>query len=74
MTIPAPGFRLVSGKSPPSAGKWWVQFRNGQIDHIAPWPTKGPRWVHDGSEWDVVAVKPEHEKRKDGRQVDGSYE
>lgn len=55
--IPAPGFTLTSGKRGPREGKWWVQLRTGWVDELGPWPSQGPRWVHDGSEFDVIAVK-----------------
>ena len=54
--IPAPGFQIVSGAKGPKGGKWWVQLRNGMVDS-APWPADRTRWVHDGSEFDVVAVR-----------------
>lgn len=57
--IPAPGFQLVSGKrSPPKDWeKVWVQLRGGWVDHHGPWPVEGPRWIHDGTAGDIVAVK-----------------
>lgn len=74
--MPAPGFRLVSGKRGPAGGeKYWVQLRNGWVDELGPWPANGPRWTHDGGEFDVVAVMPVGgDKKRDGRQADGSYE
>ena len=57
--IPAPGFRLVSGKRAPADGKWWVQLRSGWVDKLAPWPAKGPRWKWGDKpdSADIVAVK-----------------
>lgn len=56
--VPAPGFRLVSGKRGPRGGeKFWVQLRSGWVDELGPWPANGPRWEHDGSAFDVVAVR-----------------
>lgn len=55
--IPAPGFAKVSGEQGPTEGDWWVQLRNGWVDELGPWPAKGPRWKHDGSQFDIVAVK-----------------
>lgn len=60
MTIPAPGFRLVSGKRGPPAGdnvRYQVQFRNGFIDQNNTYTAGQLRWKHDGSDWDVVAVR-----------------
>jgi len=56
--IPAPGFQTISGKrNPPDDGtKYHVQYRNG---YVCKW-TYGAsqlRWKHDGSDWDVVAIK-----------------
>lgn len=60
--IPAPGFRLISGKRNPSAsdGGYWVQLRNGWVDRLGPWPAEGPRWKwgERPCPFDVVAVKP----------------
>lgn len=58
--IPAPGFRTISGKRNPPDGegvKYWVQCRNGWVDELGPWPVRGPRWTHNGSDWDIVAVR-----------------
>ena len=57
--IPAPGFREITGKrNPPAKAKgYWVQCRNGWVDELGPWPARGPRWIHTGDDWDVVAVK-----------------
>ena len=57
--IPAPGFRMVSGKqSPPDNGtKYEVQFRNGYVDRKHTYSAGQLRWKHDGSDWDVVAVR-----------------
>ena len=73
---PAEGYRLTTGKRAPNEGKYWVQFRNGWCDLHGPYPAKGPRWIHDGSEWDIVAVRKDGEAKKTGtgRQADGSYE
>jgi hypothetical protein len=73
--VPAAGYRITSGKrAPPKAETYWVQFRNGWCDLHGPYPAHGPRWIHDGSEWDIVAVKQVGGNRKDGRQANGSFE
>lgn len=57
--VPAPGFRLVSGKrSPPDDGKeYTVQFRNGYVDDKHKYTAKQLVWIHDGGPFDIVAVK-----------------
>lgn len=57
--IPAPGFKRISGKKNPPETKdgYWVQLRSGWVDELGPWPAQGPRWIHDGSPFDVIAVK-----------------
>lgn len=59
--IPAPGYRLISGKrNPPETAKgYWVQLRSGWCDMHGPWPARGPRWKWDDGPhpFDVVAVK-----------------
>lgn len=55
--IPAKGFTLISGKRKPSEGEYTVQFRNGYVDDKHRYGPNQLRWVHDGSDWDVVAVK-----------------
>jgi hypothetical protein len=67
-TIPAPGFKPISGKrNPPFTSKgYWVQLATdiqgmGWIDKLAPWPINGPvwKWAADTPRpWEVVAVKP----------------
>lgn len=54
-----PGFRRITGQRKPKSGKYWVQCRNGWIDHQAPWPADGPRWKWGDKpdDWDAVAVK-----------------
>lgn len=65
--IPAPGFRLISGKRNPPDGenvRYVPQFRNGIVSEHS-WPVRslagfpGPRWVwgEEPDDWDVVAVK-----------------
>ena len=57
--IPAPGYQLISGKRKPPASMGthlFCQLRNGWCDPT-PWPIATSRWVHDGSEGDIVAVK-----------------
>jgi hypothetical protein len=60
--VPAPGYRLISGKRKPPANSkgYWVQARCGWCDMLAPWPAKGPRWIWGDTpdDWDVAAVKP----------------
>ena len=57
--IPAPGFSMITGQAePPKATDgYFVQLRSGWIDELGPWPARGPRWLHDGSTGDIVAVK-----------------
>ena len=56
--IPALGFQIVSGKrNPPKDEKWYVQFRGGYVDEKHSYSAEQLRWKHNGSEWDVVAVK-----------------
>lgn len=57
--IPAPGFRLVSGKrAPPTSDKrYFVQARNGFADERHTYTAVQLRWKHDGSSGDIVAVK-----------------
>lgn len=57
--IPAPGFKLVSGKrGPNNDGKeYQVQFANGWVDRKNTYTAKQLRWVHEGSPWDIIAVK-----------------
>ena len=57
--LPDATWKRTSGKSGPREGKFWVQLRSGWIDHLGPWPARGPRWEHDGGAFDVVAVKRE---------------
>jgi hypothetical protein len=57
--IPAPGCSLISGKrAPPKqlGSEFYCQLRNG-ICAKEPWPTSTTRWIHDGSDGDVVAVR-----------------
>ena len=75
--VPAPGYSLISGTRKPPASwgeKLFCQLRMGWCDPN-PWPVHTTRWVHDGTDGDVVAVKREHETRevKDGRQANGAY-
>lgn len=57
--IPANGFRLISGKrSPPKGDKRYeVQFRNSYVDRKHSYTAAELRWIHDGSDWDVVAIR-----------------
>lgn len=57
--IPAKDFKLVSGKrKPPDDGsKYEVQFRNGYIDRKNTYGPEHLRWTHDGTPFDVVAVR-----------------
>lgn len=54
-----PGFRLVSGKQGPRnrEKEYTVMFRNGFIDWRTPYTRDQLVWTHDGSGWDVLAVK-----------------
>lgn len=56
--IPAPGFRMVSGKrSPPRDGKrYFIQLRMGFADRRVSYTAEQLVWQHDGSSGDVVAV------------------
>jgi hypothetical protein len=58
-SIPAPGYSRISGKkNPPNASDgYWVQLRTGWCDDLSPWPAIGPRWIHDGTAGDVIAVR-----------------
>jgi hypothetical protein len=52
------GFRTVSGKRrPPPDKEYTVMFRNGFIDWQRTYTRDQLVWVHEGSSWDVVAVK-----------------
>jgi hypothetical protein len=57
--IPAPGFKLISGKkAPPDDGtEYEIQFRSGWIDRARTYTARQLVWKHDGSAWDVVAVR-----------------
>lgn len=58
--IPAEGYSLISGKRKPPASmgdKLWCQLRTGWCDLFGPWPVSTTRWVHDGTDGDVVAVR-----------------
>lgn len=57
--IPAPGFKLVSGKrSPPKDDKLYtIQLRNGWCDIKHQYTASQLRWIHDGSSGDIVAIK-----------------
>lgn len=58
--IPAPGFKLVSGKRGPrnKDQKYHVQFANGYVDAKHSYSASQLRWDHTGHAWDVVAVRP----------------
>lgn len=54
----APGFRKITGKRSPNSGtKYEVQFRCGYVDHKHTYEAHQLRWTHDGSDWDVIAVR-----------------
>lgn len=55
--IPAPGYRLISGKRKPTEGEYHVQFRNGLVDEDFKRTPGSMNWIHDGSDWDICAVK-----------------
>lgn len=57
--IPAPGFKIVSGKQgpPDNGGKYQVQFRTGYVDDKHEYTAGQMIWKHDGSSWDVIAVR-----------------
>jgi hypothetical protein len=60
--IPAPGFRMVSGKQGPRKpeAEYEVQFRSGFVDRKNVYTARQMVWVHDKnkpSAWDVVAVR-----------------
>lgn len=37
--------------------KWTAQFRNGFVDRANSYTASQLVWIHDGSAWDVVAVR-----------------
>jgi hypothetical protein len=58
--VPAPGYSLITGTSKPPASwgeRVWCQIRTGRCDLFAPWAVTTTRWVHDGTDGDVVAVR-----------------
>lgn len=57
--IPAPGFRLVSGKrNPKDDGKQYhIQLRNGFADMNHAYTAHQIVWIHAKSGGDVVAVR-----------------
>ena len=61
LPVPAPGFTTISGKRRPPktmGTHLHCQLRNGTVDPYGePWPVAEVRWVHDGTNGDVVAVK-----------------
>jgi len=59
--IPAPGYRLISGKRKPPASwgeRLFTQLRMGWCDPL-PWPVSTTVFIHTGSAGDVVAVRRE---------------
>lgn len=55
--IPAPGYRLTSGRKPRTGtAKLRVQFANGYVCRFE-YEASQLRWDDTKSEWDVVAVK-----------------
>jgi hypothetical protein len=55
--IPAPGFKVISGKRKPTDGEYFCQFRNGLIDEDHKRTPGSMVWLHTGSDWDIVAVR-----------------
>ena len=61
--IPAPGYRLISGKRnpPETVHGYFVQIRNGHVSEDRPWPARGGgvrwKWDEEHHPGDVVAVK-----------------
>ena len=55
--IPAPGYRLISGKRAPPEGEYMVQYRNGLVDEDYRRTPASMRWIHTGCDWDIVAVR-----------------
>lgn len=55
--IPADGYQLVSGRQKPMDGEYFCQFRNGLVDEDYRRTPASMRWIHNGSDWDIVAVK-----------------
>jgi hypothetical protein len=63
--IPAPGFQTISGKRKPPkhmGDSLYCQLRNGWVDEFGPWPVSTSRWIHDGTDGDIVAVKKVDER------------
>lgn len=55
--VPAPGYRLISGKRTPTEGEYHVQFRNGLVDEDHKRTPGSMNWIHNGGAWDIVAVR-----------------
>lgn len=57
--IPAPGFKLISGKrAPPDDGtEYTIQLRTGFVDRAHRYTARQLVWIHDGSGGDVVAIR-----------------
>lgn len=50
-----------------------VQFRNGYVDEKTAYSAGQLRWVHDGSDWDVVAIRDAKAGPAPARPLNGSY-
>ena len=49
---------MITGKrNPPNDGTKYVpQYRNGYVDRWE-YEARQLRWIHDGSDWDIVAIR-----------------
>ena len=50
-----------------------VQFRNGYVDRKNSYSADQLRWVHNGSDWDVVAIRDVAAGPAPARPLNGSY-
>lgn len=50
-----------------------VQFRNGYIDEKHSYSGDQLRWIHNGSDWDVVAIRDVVAGPAPARPLNGSY-
>ncbi len=55
--VPAPGFKLISGKRKPTEGEYHVQSRNGLVWEDRTYGPEHLNWLHTGSDWDIAAVR-----------------
>lgn len=59
MTDIAPGYTAANGKRAPNKS-WgttvYVQLRCGTLPK-EPWPVSTTRWIHDGTDGDVIAIR-----------------